>query len=151
MNGQPVVDVASLRNAVAIIKPGSKIALAVLRNGKTINVEVEVGNFPTSKVAAGSAKNQTLGIDVENLTPELAKKLNLSSDLKGVVVSSIQTNSPLVWAGVRKGALILEVNKKPVETVDEFNKALDSAEKGKPLLFLIKQGETTRYISFKAG
>ncbi len=150
-NGQVITDVASLRNAVAIMKPGSKIALVLLRNGKAMNLDVEIGNFPSTEVTAASAKNQKLGIEVENLTPELAKKLGVNSELKGVAISSIQTNSPLVWAGVRKGALILEVNKKPVASVEDFNKALDASEAGKPLLFLIKQGAATRYISFKVG
>lgn len=146
-NKQPVTDVGGLRNAVAILKPGSKATLTVLRNGKPLDLTVEIGAFPNA-TAAASAKNSLIGIEVGNLTPEVASKLGSNS---GVMVSSIQQSSPLAWAGVRKGAVILEVNQKKIANVDEFNKALDAAEKGKPFLFLIKQGDSTRYVSFKAG
>lgn len=148
INNQPVMDVGSLRNTVALIKPGSKISLVVLRNGKPLNLSVEIGTFPTTTAIAASAKNSLIGIEVENLTPEMAGKLGSNA---GVMVSSIQSNSPLAWAGVRKGAVILEVNQQKVANVDEFNKVLDSSQKGKPLLFLIKQGDSTRYVSFKVG
>ena len=88
-----------------------------------------------------------IGIEVENLTSEEASKAKVSG---GVVISAIQPNSPLLWAGVRKGALILEINKQPIASVEEFNQLLDAADPERPLLFLIKQDNMTRYISFKA-
>ncbi|MCE5316005.1 MAG: Do family serine endopeptidase [Parachlamydia sp.] len=147
-NNLPVTDVGGLRNAVAFIKAGTKVPLVVLRNGKPLNLSVEIGSFPATNSVAASAKNSLLGIQVENLTSELTSKLGSES---GVMISGIQSNSPLAWAGVRKGAVILEVNQKKIANVDEFNKAIEASEKGKPFLFLIKQGDSTRYISFKVG
>lgn len=147
-NNQLVTDVGSLRNAVAFIKAGTKVPLVVLRNGKPLNLNVEIGSFPSTSSVAASAKNSLIGIQVDNLTPEMSNKLGSDG---GVMISAIQPNSPLAWAGVRKGAVILEVNQKKIANVDDFNKAIDASEKGKPLLFLIKQGDSSRYISFKVG
>lgn len=147
-NNRPVSDVGSLRNAVALVRAGTKVPLVILRNGKPLSLTVEIGSFPSTASVAASVKNNLLGIQVDNLSAEMSSKLGSSG---GVVISAIQASSPLAWAGVRKGAVILEVNHKKIANVEEFNKAIDASEKGKPFLFLIKQGESTRYISFKAG
>lgn len=149
-NNRKVTDVGALRNTVAIIKPGTKASLEVLRNGKPLALTIEIGLFPTTTAVAATAKNSQLGIEVENVTAEAASKLGVEAN-SGVMVNSIQSNSPLAWAGLKKGALILEVNRKKIANVDDFNKALEATEKGKPYLFLIKQGDTTRYLSFKVG
>ncbi len=150
-NQQPVTNIGALRNAVSMMKPGSKIVLSILRNGKPIELTLDIGLFPSSETVASAANTENkLGLQVVNLTPELSAQLGYTSD-KGVLITGVNTSGPAAWAGIRKGSLILEVNKKKVTSVDEFNTALNQNEAGKPILLLIKQGDLTRFVSFKLG
>lgn len=149
-NHQNVANIGALRNAVSIMKPGSTIPLSILRNGKPMDISVEIGLFPTSQPIAAKFKDLKLGLEVENLSPDAASKLGYPPQ-KGVVISKIDSSGPAAWAGIKKGSLILEVNKKKVENVDEFHTALQETESDKPVLLLIKQGNTTRFVSFKIG
>lgn len=138
-NNQDVSNIGTLRNAISLMKPGTKIMLSIIRNGKPLILQVEIGLFPGSEtVASTSATDKKLGIQVANSE-------------NGVVVNKVDSNSPLSWSGIKKGALILEINKKKIANVDEFNAALKQSEEGKPILFLIKQGESTRFVSLKMG
>ena len=149
-NKHVVSNIGALRNAISIMKPGSQINLNVLRNGKPIDIKVEIGAFPSSQPVAATLKENRLGIDVENLTSEMANKLRLSQS-KGVVINSVDPRSPAAWAGLKKGALILEVNQKKVANVEEFNEVLQKTPEGRPVLLLIKQDDATRFVSFKIG
>lgn len=149
-NNQPVLNIGALRNAISIMKPGSPVLLSLLRNGQSMDIRVEVGLFPTSQPIAAAVKDLKLGLEVENLTAESAGKIGFSGE-KGVVISKVDPAGPAAWAGLKKGALILEVNKKKVANVDEFHSVLQQTENDKPVLLLIKQGDTTRFVSFKIG
>ncbi len=145
-NHQLVSNITSLRNAVALMEPGSKMTLEVMRQGKPEEMIVDIGLYPEQ--IASSAKTGKLGFEVENITPELASSLGVNG-LKGVLVSRIEPNTPASLAGIKKGSLILAVNHKNIGTVDEFLNALKQTESGKPVLLLIKQGDVVRFVSFK--
>jgi serine protease Do len=86
-----------------------------------------------------------VGVDVQDLTPEIAQQLNLRAATHGVVVSSVDQSSPAAAQGLRQGDVIQEVNHKPVTNVDEFNRGLAGAEK-RPVLLLVNRGGITSYI-----
>lgn len=149
-NHQPVKDIGSLRNTVSMMKPGSSALLSILRNGKPLDLKVEIGEFPSQHATAAKMKDLKLGLEVENLTPDTASRLGYNGET-GVMISRVDPSGPAAWAGLKKGALILEVNKKKVANVDEFNTALQETSAEKPVLLLIKQGDATRFVSFKIG
>lgn len=148
-NGTKVGNITSLRNAISMMKPGTRTSLSVLRDGKKMEIPVNIGMFPSTSELAGQVENK-LGFEVEDVTPSIAKNLSLLND-KGVIVSKVRPGSPSAWAGIQKGALIVEVNKSKVETKEQFNKALESTPEGQPVLLLIKQDDQKRFISLKVG
>lgn len=149
-NKQSFNNVAGLRNAIAMMKPGTHVTLNVQRDGKVIDVPIDIGTFPTepAPLAVAETKENKYGFGVQNLTPELSQALGYK-DEKGVVISKVEPGSPAGWAGLKKGTLIVAVNKKKVSSVDEFNKEVETTEKGKPVLLLVKQGESVRFISLQ--
>lgn len=148
-NNNRVANIAGFRNAISLMKPGSQVNLAVLRDGKPLQVNVEVAIFP-GQDHKESVKETKLGIEVENLSPEVAQKLGYA-DTTGVLISKVDPKSPLAWAGIKKGTVVMEVNKQKVSSVDEFNKAVQQTAEDRPVLLLIRQGGMTRYISIKMG
>jgi serine protease Do len=148
-NDRPVENAATLRNAVYMMKPGTQITLTVLRKDKILQIPVTVGNYSENTTQANivspQQKNQ-LGIEVDNLTPELAQKMGYEQD-QGVVITRINPSSPAAMTGLKKGALILSINREKISTVDDFNRLLAQAPKGQPILLQIKQGDLNLFIS----
>jgi serine protease Do len=147
-DNRSVENASSLRNAIYLMKPGTRIVLTVLRRDKVMEIPLEVGSFKEEKPEAKSIKTNKLGIEVETLSPEAAEKLGYKDD-QGVVITKVDPRSPAAFAGLKKGALILSVNRKKVENVEQFEAALQEASKGHPLLLQIKQGEAYLFLSIK--
>lgn len=148
-NENPVISIGALRNAVALEKPGTKIELTVLRDKNLMQIPVAIGSMTEdSVITEGSTKNE-FGLEVKTLTPELSKSLGVSSEEKGVLVTRVDPNSPAGFAGIKKGTLILSINQQKIDTSEAFYKELKKMIPGKPVLFLVKQGEVMRFISLR--
>lgn len=149
-NQEPVENIGFLRNSVALEKPGERISLTILRDKKMLNIPVQIGLMPEGKVDLKEEVPQTkFGFEVKTLTPELSKSLGLSENESGVVVTKVDPNSAAGLAGIKKGAIVLSINQQKVSTSEDFHKELKNAPTGKPILFLIKQGSTIRFISLR--
>lgn len=149
-NSHKVNNIATLRNAISLMSPGASINLSVLREGKTLEIPVQIGEYPVSKPEAVAMSGSKLGFEVQDLTPEIAKTLGIT-DEQGVVVSKVNPGSPAAWVGLKKGTLIMAVNKKQIENVKDFKSVLDGIEADKPIIFLVKQGEAIRFLSLRIG
>lgn len=147
INDRPVDSAATLRNAVYMMKPGTKVNLTVLRKDQTITVPVTVGEFSDKSLTATS-QNNPFGIEVGNITPEIAQALGLSQG-EGVVITKVNPTSAAAMAGLKKGALVLGVNRQRVSSVEEFNDAIAKTPKDSPLLLQIKQGDNYLFVSLQ--
>ncbi|MCX7934757.1 MAG: PDZ domain-containing protein, partial [Planctomycetota bacterium] len=87
-------------------------------------------------------------IEVGEITPEIARNLNLK-DQRGVVVTSVEDASPAERAGIEPGAVILEVNQKEVKNIAEFQQAMSEAGKEGSVLLLVKERGGTRFVAIK--
>ncbi len=139
-----------LRNRVAQLKPGTKIELVILRDGRRKRIKAELGQRPKEGIVIGK-RSVTLnqpGITVQNLTDDLAQRLGYEGQ-SGVIVTEVERSSPAELAGVRAGALIIEVDREPVKNVRQFEEAVQkAAEKGR-ILLLINTGRYNRLIVLK--
>lgn len=142
----PVKSIGSFRNEISLMEPGTKITLKVNRNGKILTLKVVLGSH--SDKSDGSGYSKKLGIEVEALSADLAKKLGYTPGEEGVVITKIKPGSPTAVAGMRPGFLILAINHKKVTNVEEFNKALEETKKNR-VLILAKQGNVTKFYSLK--
>lgn len=145
-DGKPVKTIGSFRNTISMIKPGTTVQLKVNRNGKILSISVKLTSHKDE--IGGGGFVQKLGMEVEPLTPELAKKLGYSQTDEGVVITRIKPGSPVAMAGMRPGFLIIAINHKKVTDIEEFNKALEETKKNR-VLILAKQGSVTRFYSLK--
>ncbi len=147
-NQIPIKSIQTFRNAVSLMNPGSTLLLKVNRKGEILSLSVSLGTSNSSLNSSGSLI-QKLGMELETLTPELARQLGLSSKEEGVVITKIKPGSIAASAGLRPGFLIQAVNHKKVTTVDEFNEAAAQVDANKRILLLVRQGNLTRFYSIK--
>ncbi len=146
-NGKKVKEVSEFRNMVALTPPGTKAKIVVKRDGKRLEFRVVLGNLRKATLAAASKSEilKKLGFSVQNLTRELAQQFGYTKK-KGVLVDKVIPGSPAYQAGLEPGMLILEVNRVPVRNTKEFFKALNRSRKSGKALFLLYDGEYTRYV-----
>ena len=146
-NGQPVETVKVLQNRVAMLKPGTKVEVVVLRDGKRETLTVKLGKRPPMGEIA-RARPETLdelGFSVRDLTDDLAERYGYEG-LTGVVVTRVEPGSEAVRKGITAGTLIMEVNQNPVKNTKDFKQAIGRAAKGETVLLLIKDERYTRFV-----
>jgi serine protease Do len=149
INGNKVTDAAELQVVVGQNKPGTKLELTVLRNGKTETIPVtltELGKGPNEASAEesdGQGKARW-GIGIGDLSPDVRDQIQAPRDMHGAVVERVTPGSSADNAGLQQGDVILEVNRKKVHSADEVQQALSSVPKGEDALLLVwSQGGNT--------
>jgi serine protease Do len=140
-NQIPVKSIGSFRNEISMMQPGAPITLEIFRKGETITKEVVLGT--------ASDNNVSLGLEVQNLTPELARQMGLNPNDEGVVVTKVKPGSPGAMAGMHPGFIIIAVNHKKVTNVNEFNDALNESMNKKRVIMLARKGNVSRFFSIK--
>lgn len=152
-NGQDVTSQHELPTMVAYLPVGTDVDVVIIRDGKERSMKVTLEEMTDETAAAGPAKEPEemkgdLGLTVQNLTQEMAEKMDLNST-KGVVISGVEPASPAAEAGLRRGDVILEVDRKVVEDVASLSGILEAAGDKGSLLFLINRGGRTIFIAVK--
>ena len=146
-----ITDYHMLPRVVASFKPGSKVTLVVIRNGKEKKFKVKLGDL---KAAFEAKKGQTpeagepsgnLGLLVRSLTPDIQRRYGLNTD-SGVVVVEVQPSGAASKAGIQPGDVIEEVNRKPVRNAEEFNAVISRIEKEDPILLAVRRGESSNFV-----
>ncbi len=164
LNGTPVNSPSELTRGVAIVRPGSKIAVGVVRNGKPQTLSVRVGERPDDGMAPSGRGGEpggqpgppaerrpdALGLAVAPLDPDLAQSLGIAPD-DGVQVAGVEQNSSAAEAGVRPGDVIVEVNRRPVHSPKEYDEALRATGTGEMTLLRVQRGHQSIYFAVRAG
>jgi len=146
-NGRPVEKVNELQSRVAMLKPGTRVKIIVLRDGKRKTLTATLSKRPKRRLAAGAPSDtlEHLGLAVQNLTDDLAKRLGYEG-LTGVVVTRVKPGSEAARKGITSGALIIEVNRSPVKNTKEFDEAIERAARGGFVLLLVNNGRHNQFI-----
>ena len=147
-DGHAIKESTELPMLVARTPVGKTVTLKVIRDKGTQSFSVKIGELKEEETAVAGGKEESFGLTVQPLTPEIADSLGLGSDVKGVVVSGVEPGSSADEAGMRRGDVILEVNREPVKDLPSYRKAL-KASKGKSVLFLVRRGENTIFMALK--
>lgn len=152
-NDKPVKNVNKFRNEVAMLSPGSKVQLQVLRGQKKHDLTILLGSQNDGE-ALTAELTQKLGIDLENLTPDKANALNYSSDVAGVLIAKVKPGSPAAAAGLRPSFLITGVaidgsNQKPIKNIAELDEALQQVTDKKYIILIVRHQNYQRYYTVK--
>lgn len=146
--GKPVSDIGDFRNQVALTEPGTRRTLKVIRDGKQRELSVTIGQQDQESVAASDETGTAtdLGITVQALTPQMAEQFDVEVG-KGVVVSNVEPGSVAALSGIRQGTVILEVDREPVSSPGEFERAVASAAPKGRVLLLVSADNVQRYVA----
>jgi serine protease Do len=153
VDGKKVTKGSELVADIASRKPGAKVELGFVRNGKPQNTSVTIADRAKLFAARlsddetggdeSTPKQSKFGITVRKLTPEMADRLDIPAG-KGVIVQDVKGGSFAEDIGVGRGDIILEINKQPVNSEGDFTKAESSLKSGQDVVFLVRPRGSAR-------
>lgn len=151
VDGKGVDTPNSLSRLIAALDPGAAASIEVVRDGKRQLISVPLIERKDSAVLTSippARAEVKLGIDVQDLTPELAEKFKLK-ETKGVLVSKVERGSVAMVEGLREGDLIKEVNRSEVASSNEFSTAISKAKRGETVLLRVLRENRAFYVVLK--
>jgi serine protease Do len=157
-DGKKVNDVGGLRNMVAQSRVGSEIAISIQRGEKEYTFKVLIVELPKdvseavpNNVPDDSTVEGLAGLSVMDLTKEIARQLGLHKEERGIVIIRVGPGSGAEEAGIRKGDVIQEMDKKKVTGVDDYNKIIAGILPGDTVLLFINRGGKKFYVTVRAS
>lgn len=158
LDGRKISDAGELQALVSEKRPGTKVTLGILRNGKSTNVPVTLEELGSRSERASRSSGESQGqarwgLGIDDLTPEVREQLQAPNDLRGAVIEQVQPGSPADNAGLERGDVILEVNRHKVQNAAEVQQELKKVLAGQDALVLVwsNGGNTFRVLHSGEG
>jgi serine protease Do len=160
VDGKPVKTGDELVNDISQRKPGSVAKLGFARNGKqeTTNVTIaDRSKLFSARLSEGEGQGEEgnapteskFGITVQNLGPDMAQRFDIPA--KGVIVQDVKPGAFGDDIGISRGDVIVEINKQPVNNMDDFNRIQSGLKSGQDVVFLVRQRGRYKDTLFFAG
>ena len=138
INGQAVENETDLRFKIADVQPGQKASIKVIRDGKEMTVTATVEELePSEEPGTTPSTDKDVGLSVTPLTPGLARRYGLRTT-EGLVITQVREYSEAARKGLEAGYIILEVNRKKVVTVRDFESILKNTPSGEEVILLVR-------------
>jgi serine protease Do len=150
-DGKAVKDSHGLPAMVAVTPVDKEVTVTVLRDGKERRLSVKVGKLPSEKAKLERAEQPakgTWGLQIHDLSPQIAHQFRLQAD-QGVVVVGVEPGSPSYDAGIRQGDVIVEVNRQTVRSVKDVKENIDQSKDRGHLLLLVQRQNGKFYVSLE--
>jgi serine protease Do len=148
-DGKAIDGPRALSSLVAGTAIGRTVELGVVRDGQPRTVSVTIGNLADARSASAPPETRVagrLGLELQELTPELAQRLGAKPG-KGLVVTEVRPGSPAARAGIAEGDVIREVNRKPVQAPGDVDRSLGgSGRSAEQVLLRVERQGASRYV-----
>jgi serine protease Do len=151
VNDRVITDSRSLQLMIGEMTPGSTVRLTAVRDGVAQQHSVILGEQPADGIETPGTYRSTNservleGLDLESLTPEVAREFGINRTVRGVAVSRVDPNSAAAKTGLAQGDVIVEVNRQPVSSVEQVHRLVRSGTTDTTLLLVHREGRT-RYV-----
>jgi serine protease Do len=157
-NGRPVTNTTDLQKMVTATKPGTSVAVKVMRNGKeqTLHATVEELDLEAERGARSSRDSDreppesqgqdSFGLTLSNLTPQMARRLQIPSGRSGAVVTQVDPNGPSAGE-LQQGDVILSINGQPVSNATEAGRQLQQIQQGRIARILVWRGDGEVFVT----
>jgi serine protease Do len=141
VDGEKISSSRDLTRIIARIGVGDTAKIIVLREGKTKTFAVKIAKRKDDRIASrrdAVESEDELGIRVSNITPDIARRFNIT-DAQGIIVAEVKSGSKGLEAGIETGDVIKEVNHQVIITVKDYKSVLKKIKKGKPIHLFIRR------------
>jgi serine protease Do len=142
-DGEKVESDSHLRRIVSATNPGEEVEIEIWREGKRKKLDVEIDERPDAEENLAEMKDEFstlfVGVSMETLNDYYRQQLELPSNMKGIIITEIDEGSVAYESGLRKGDVILEINREVVSGVNDLKNILDKSDK-RALLRVYRRG-----------
>jgi serine protease Do len=147
-DGKGVDNPFQLKNMVASTRPGKRVEMKIIREGKPLVMPMAITELPSETAAAPAAEidNTLKGVTVQDLNADILRQLGITRDIQGVVVMSVDEESRALGV-LKRGDIIMEINRTTIHNADEFRNAASKISKKDPILLLIVRGGIVQYLT----
>ncbi len=158
-DGKDVKDVRDLPRIVADTPVGKEVDVTVIRKGKEETFKLQVARAPEDEKTAPTKASldadkpvvkKVLGLEVAAISDDLRKKFKLKDTVKGVVITSVDRNSPAADKGLKPGQVIVEVGQEPVSAPADLQKRVDALRKDNKKSALLLVSDADGQVQFAA-
>jgi serine protease Do len=147
--GKPIKESNDLPLMVARTRVGSRVQVVVLRDRREVALTVAIAELSEREVMAPAPERERdFGLTVQNVTPEIAQALGLKR-AQGVVITTVERGSPADDAGLRRGDVILEIDRITVGNLSDYRQAIAGLKRGESSLFLVQRGQATSFVAVR--
>ncbi|MDB5392011.1 MAG: protease Do [Planctomycetaceae bacterium] len=161
VDGKTVVDSRHLQSVTEHLDPGKSYPVEIIRDGDKINLNVTAGKMPDQlnltprpqRVDPPNALNQKpssfadLGLGVKEVTADQIRQAGYHPEVHGVMIDSVQPNSPAAAAGLQKGMVVERIGKTNVASVQEFNAAEKNISVNNGALLYVQTRQGPKFVS----
>ena len=159
VDGNSVTTADELKRELRLKKAGDSVTLGLMRNGKAEEIEFKTGAFPDEYTAVSrlrrpaakpeaDAKAKLLGMTVQNITPDLAKRFEVEGE-EGVIVTAIENDSVAAEKGISPGDIVTRINSAPVDSVATFKATLEGEDLKKGVIVHLTSEGSQRFEVLK--
>jgi serine protease Do len=152
-DGKKMANANQLRNAVAATDPNTASKLEIYRDGNRRTLTVSIGVLDSDQICSarpGSVSNNELGMNVETLTPEVARELGYDRDTRGVVVTQVDPSGLAARVGIRPGDMVVSVGGTPIQSLADFRQALQDRDVEAGIRMQIQRDGVRRFVYLKS-
>ena len=155
-NGKPVAQSRQLKLAVGLAKPGQTVPVKISRDGSTKTVQITIKPLPgDNEVAGNSAHGEDTGtlsgVAVDDLTSEVRSQMRVPASIKGALVVEVAPDSPAAEAGLQRGDIVQEINRKPVRDAQGLVELTRDPEDKTSLLRVWREGSSRFVVVDESG
>ncbi|MFQ5794959.1 MAG: trypsin-like peptidase domain-containing protein [Candidatus Bipolaricaulia bacterium] len=150
VDGNLIQGPSGLQDEIMFRQVGEQVTLEVIRDGQQIEVNVTLGERPETSALAprGVAPVPKFGVTVTENSRDLAERMDLATD-EGMAIIDVESGSKAFWAGLQPGDVILEVDRRPVNSVEEWNEIVGGISEDENPVFTIMRGDRTRFMPLR--
>jgi len=145
-DGKDIESSGDLPRIVASTPVGKTVPIRVLRNGTVVTLSATIAEMEERTETAEASSGKSLGITVQNLTPDIAKTLGLEGET-GVVITRVEPGGPAAKADLRRGDVIQEVDRRSINNVEDFEQAIGEAETQNSILLLVRREGNNLFVA----
>ncbi len=146
-DGEDIDEYSELSRLAARTHPGTTVDVLILRGGKEVMVKVKLSRFPQKNISLlRNGIGSKLGIKVKPINDMIREQFDIPPDETGLIVTYVEEGETDDDTKLAVGDIIEEVERQPVETVEEFESILKKKKAGSSVLLLVKRKDITTYI-----
>jgi serine protease Do len=149
-DGEPVSSTEALQSRVVATRPGTTVPVDVVRDGEALTLQVTIGELDADAEIAGvedaGETSESFGLSLQDLTPQMARRLGVPADTVGAVVTDVARGSPAAGGGLQPGDVILSVNRVEVSSARETTEQLGTIESGRRAYLLVQRRDTRVFL-----